>query len=183
MPETDPFSVFIDRLNSLGVRYAVSGDIAGIIYGEPRLTRGMEIVLDLNETHLPRLQELFPPDDFYCPPPQAIRVELARRQRGRFTLIHQDTGYKADIDLPGENPLDQWALENVLKFEMDERIALIAPPEYVVLSKLELYRECGSDRLLTDIRGILQVSGAQLNREFLARKIVELSLEPHWRAI
>jgi hypothetical protein len=43
----------------------------------------------------------------------------------------------------------------------------IAPPEYVILRKLEYFREGGSDKHLRDIRAMLAVSGDQLDRPAL----------------
>ncbi|MEI8140720.1 MAG: hypothetical protein WCI03_12750 [bacterium] len=37
MPEADPVLVFVTRLNQLGARYIVTGSVASIAYGEPRL--------------------------------------------------------------------------------------------------------------------------------------------------
>ncbi len=47
MPETNLFLMFTQRLNILGVAYMVSGSVAVIIYGQPRLTHaryGIELL-------------------------------------------------------------------------------------------------------------------------------------------
>ena len=38
MPDRDLFRIFISRLNRMDVRYMITGAVASIIYGEPRLT-------------------------------------------------------------------------------------------------------------------------------------------------
>ena len=38
MPEPDLFLLFVRPLNRAGLRYVVSGSVAAIFYGEPRLT-------------------------------------------------------------------------------------------------------------------------------------------------
>ena len=38
MPELDLIEIFISRLNKLKARYMLTGSIAAILYGEPRLT-------------------------------------------------------------------------------------------------------------------------------------------------
>jgi len=38
MPEPELALLFIRPLNRLGIRYLVSGSVAAILYGEPRLT-------------------------------------------------------------------------------------------------------------------------------------------------
>jgi len=42
MPEPNLFLMFTQRLNTLGVAYMVSGSVAVIIYGEPRLTHDVD---------------------------------------------------------------------------------------------------------------------------------------------
>jgi hypothetical protein len=46
MPDHDLIKIFITRINSLGVRYMVTGAVASIIYGEPRLTHDLDLVID-----------------------------------------------------------------------------------------------------------------------------------------
>lgn len=50
MPETDGnvFLLFVRRLNSLGIRYMVTGSVASIAYGEARLTHDVDIVVEIS---------------------------------------------------------------------------------------------------------------------------------------
>jgi len=41
MEETNLFQIFLSRLNKIDVRYMITGAVAVIIYGEPRLTHLM----------------------------------------------------------------------------------------------------------------------------------------------
>jgi hypothetical protein len=183
MPQIDFFRIFTDRLNSLGVRYMVVGSIAGMMYGEPRLTNDVDIVLDLPATAAEPLCRLFPIDEFYCPPIEIIRVELARAQRGHFNLIHHDTGFKADLYLRGHDLLNHWAMNAAVKTEIEGHIVWMAPPEYVIIGKLEFFREGRSQKHLRDIRGILLVWGEKIDRPLLEAKIKELGLEAEWKSV
>jgi hypothetical protein len=57
-----------------------------------------------------------------------------------------------------------------------------APPEYVILWKLEFFREGGGEKHLRDIRGMLLVSGETIDRDLLDRACAELGLSPQWQA-
>ena len=105
MPETNLFLMFTQRLNMLGVTYMVSGSVAVIIYGEPRLTHDVDLIVVLDRGHIARLPEVFPPAEFYCPPTEVIAVEAAREQRGHFNIIHHETGFKAGAYLSPRQPL------------------------------------------------------------------------------
>src|SRR5260370_17041586 len=84
----------------------VSGGVAVIIYGEPRLSHDMNLIVVLDREHIARLPEVFPPAEFYCPPAEVIAVEVAREQSGHFNIIHHKNGFKADVYLSGRNPFD-----------------------------------------------------------------------------
>ena len=72
-----------------------------------------------------------------------------------FNLIHHQSQFKADIYLAARDPLHSWALEHRRRIDLAGAGAWIAPPEYVILRKLEFLREGGSDKHLRDIRFIL----------------------------
>jgi hypothetical protein len=181
MPENDQFCLFTDRLNMLGCRYAITGSVAGAWYGQPRLTLDVDIVLELSLASVETLCSAFGSDEFYCPPPEIVRVELLKSLRGHFNLIHIETAYKADIFLRGRDPLHAWALNHARNVELDNHSASIAPPEYVILRKLEYYREGHSDKHLRDIHGMITILGASVDHVFLDQKIAELGLEPEWK--
>jgi hypothetical protein len=59
IPEANLFLLFTRRLNKLGVSYMVSGSVAVIVYGEPRLTHDVDLVAVLDRQHITRLPEPF----------------------------------------------------------------------------------------------------------------------------
>ena len=60
MPEANLFLMFTQRLNTLGVRYMVSGSVAVIIYGEPRLTHDVDLIVVLDREHIAGFTRHFP---------------------------------------------------------------------------------------------------------------------------
>ena len=60
MPTLDPILLFIKPLNNLGVPYMVKSATACIAYGQPRLTHDVDIVLELDQQHIPALESAFP---------------------------------------------------------------------------------------------------------------------------
>ncbi len=181
MHEPEPFLVFVDKLAELGVPYMVTGSVAALLYGEPRLTHDVDVVVDLgSRAAIHRLPELFPDDTFYCPPLEVIVQEASRRQRGHFYLIEQLTGLKADIYLANEDPLALAGLQRRRSLEVGGRPLVVAPPEYVIVRKLEFFREGGSEKHLRDIEGILRVSGELVDEPWLEGWVRRLGLESLW---
>jgi hypothetical protein len=183
MPEHNLFNVFLSCLEKYNIPYIVTGAVASVVYGEPRLTHDIDLVVDLNDKDARKIIDAFPSEEFYCPPIEVIKMEIKRQYRGHFNLIHQASGFKADIYLKGKDDLHQWAFSNKKRLEVDGKPIWLAPPEYVILRKLEYYREGQSEKHLNDIKNILEVSGEQINKEQLEKEIHARDLEKEWNKI
>jgi len=185
MPETDAnvFLLFIRRLNGLGIRYMVTGSVASIAYGEARLTHDVDIVVEIVREAIGRLAAAFPESDFYLPPLEVIRIEVARAQRGHFNIIHHETGFKADVYPCGRDGLSAWGLRHARKIVVEDCDVWFAPPEYVILRKLEYYREGGSEKHLRDIEGILATSGDAVDVDAIEQRVEALGVRAEWEAL
>ncbi len=182
MPAQDDLGLFAIRLEAIGAPYMVTGATAAILYGQPRATNDVDVVLSLNDATRAALLRAFPETDFYVPPESVIRTEQARNQRGHFNLIHHESGYKADIYLTGTDPLHAWALPLRRRLRWSEGVEIaVAPPEYVVLRKLEYYREGLSAKHPADIRAIREVTG--VDEAALTPWLDRMGLNPLWQEI
>jgi hypothetical protein len=137
----------------------------------------------LNGEHIARLPEVFPPAEFYCPPAEVIAVEVEREQRGHFNIIHHETGFQADVFLSGRDPLHAWGLARARQLEMEGQVLVVAPPEDVIVRKLEYYREGGSEKHLRDIRSMLSTSPKAIQIAELEQQIVARGLQEAWRQV
>jgi len=180
MPGPSLTAIFVSRLNKAEIAYVITGAVASIIYGEPRLTHDLDLVVMMSREDIERLVRAFPSTEFYCPPPEALRIEIARPYRGHFNLIHHGTGAKADIYLAGEDNLHIWAFSMRREFVLDEESVWVAPPEYVIVRKLEYFREGGSEKHLKDISGILELSPKEIDFKQLEDLVHRYGLEKEW---
>lgn len=180
MPEPDLIELFVFPLNQLGIRYLVSGSVAAMLYGEPRVTHDVDLIVFLRADDIPRLAEVFPAPEFYVPTTEVILTEMARERRGHFNIIHADSGLKADFYLANRDELHAWAFRNVKQYSIGESTIKLAPPEYVIVRKLEFFREGGSEKHPRDIRAMLAVSGEQIDRSALNELIQQRSLQAEW---
>jgi hypothetical protein len=160
----------------------ITGAVASIIYGEPRLTNDIDLVIDLNSDDVESFADTFPIEDFYCPPQEVIRLEIARSQRGHFNLIHHETGFKADIYASGRDELHRWGLKNRKWVDVENEKFWLAPIEYVILRKLEYYREGRSEKHLRDISSILELSSNDIDFKMLEAKINKRTLQKEWES-
>ena len=177
LPKT--VAVIADRLNSTGATWMATGSIAAMTYGEYRTTNDIDVILTLAPSDAAKIGAAFPLEEFYCPPLDVISEEAARGEHGHFNLLHHDTGFKADIYLAGSDELTRWALAHRQKIPLGNSVVWLAPPEYVIIGKLEFYREGGSEKHLRDIRGMLAVT--DIDRSFLEKEIGERDLTDAWQ--
>ncbi len=182
MPEHNLFRIFVSRLNKLSIPYMITGAVASIIYGEPRLTNDIDLVINMNSDDVESFSNTFPIEDFYCPPREVIRLEIARPQRGHFNLIHHATGFKADIYASGRDELHRWGLKNRKPVDVEGEKFWLAPIEYVILRKLEYYREGKSEKHLRDISSILAFSSNEIDFKMLEAQINKRTLQKEWKA-
>jgi hypothetical protein len=178
MPAPDPFAPFLEPLERLALPYCITGSVAASVYGEPRLTADIDVVLLLSRKDLPALQSAFPESDYYVPPEQTLREQVAREAGGMFNLIHHKSQFKADIYLAGSDPLHAWALDRRRRIDLAGSGAWIAPPEYVIVRKLEFMRDAGSDKHLRDIRYIL--AATPVDTAVLLSEVTQRGLEAQW---
>jgi hypothetical protein len=160
----------------------ITGAVASIIYGEPRLTNDIDLVINMNADDVESFADMFPIEDFYCPPQEVIRLENARPQRGHFNLIHHATGFKADIYASGRDELHHWGLKNRKPVDVEDEKFWLAPIEYVILRKLEYYREGESEKHMRDISSMLEFSSNEIDFQMLEAQINKRVLQKEWIA-
>ena len=183
MPEPDLFLFFVRPLNHAGIPYAITGSVAAIFYGEARLTHDVDLVVAMKSEDIQTLGEVFPPAEFYVPPADVILQEMRRQQGGQFNIIHMHTGFKADLFPAGRDELNVWAIRQRRQVQFEGETLSLAPPEYVIIRKLEYYREGGSQKHLRDFRSMLAISPDQVDFKALNELIASFKLQTEWQEV
>jgi hypothetical protein len=173
---------FIRPLISTGLPYAVTGSVAAMAYGEPRLTNDIDLVLQIKTADIPRLVGAFPEADFYLPPSEVIASEIVRGNRGHLNIISQHSLLKADVYIISNDPLQRWAMEHVRIIDIEGLPVAFTPPEYLIIRKLEFFREGGSQKHLRDIAAMLEESPEIIDQAFLTHHLTELNLTAQYKA-
>lgn len=179
--EPDLITLFVRPLNEHGVPYLVTGGVASIVYGEPRFTRDIDLILALSSQHATTVAEIWPTDAYYVPPVESLLRESARDRHGHFNISHHESGLRADCYVAGDDPLHEWAFERPhIEVVGDDRVRL-APIEYVILRKLSYFQQGHSDRHLTDVAGMVRVRGDLIDHAALDIWLARLGLDVEWQ--
>jgi hypothetical protein len=180
-PAPSLIGLFVAPLNRAGIEYMVTGGLAAVMYGHPRLTLDVDLVLRLSARDAVVFSALWPPEEFYSPPAEVVEEERSRIDHGHCNVIHSDSMMRADVYFAGSDDLVAWALEHRVVREVQGEAVQFAPIEYVIVSKLRYYRMGGSERHLRDIARMMEVSGADVDRPTLDGWIARLGLGVEWR--
>jgi hypothetical protein len=170
---------FVDILEKLRLQYLVTGSMATILYGEPRFTNDIDIVVQLNEEQVDALAACLPEGDYFVSRESMLRAVRNHRQ---FNVIHPASGLKVDVIVPAMDALDRSRFARARQVQPEPgRTAVFASPEDVILKKLQFHAAGGSERHLRDIAGVLKISGTELDLGYIERWVEELGLSENWR--
>lgn len=170
--------LFVEPLERSGVPYAIVGSVASSVYGEPRATNDVDLLIQLSRADAGKLAEAFPADNFYVPPREVIEIELGRSHGGHVNVIALETMMKADF-YPVSAPEAAWFARR-RALEIAGRKLWFALPEAVIVHKLRFFREGGGEKHVRDIRGMLAVGGNEIDRALIEQAVAELNLSREW---
>lgn len=170
MVDGSPFGLYLDILQTferLDSPYVIIGAFAGLSYGVTRLTADVDIVVDLNESHIQALAAAYPPPRFYADPYQmrdSIRLGIM------FNIIDTSEGRKVDLVpvtmKPGYGFVLKRRIRRAVPLKDKSFEAWFARPEDVIVGKLMAWKDGHSFKHEQDIRDILVA--------------VRLGEEPEW---
>jgi hypothetical protein len=171
----------VEALERLHLSYLVTGSMATILYGEPRFTNDIDVVVQLGQDQVEALVGEFSPAEFYFDAEQ-MRSAISRQRQ--FNIIHPGSGLKVDVMIPAMDEFDR------SRFARGRRVrpaqdyeADFAAPEDVILKKLQYYTEGGSEKHLRDIAGVLRISSGDVDRDYVARWAERLGVLEAWEAV
>lgn len=158
-------------LESTSLSYMVSGSTAMNYYAVPRMTRDIDIVVELHPPNVEGFLGLFG-DGYYCDP-DAVREAV--RTRGMFNLIHLEVVIKVDFIVRKSSPYRDEEFRRRREVAVDDAKIFLVSPEDLLLSKLERSRESGSEMQLKDAINLAK-SVVDLDWSYLERWAPDLSV-------
>lgn len=163
-------------LNRLKIPYLVTGGMAVLMWGKPRFTADIDIVIQLKYENITELKNAllnFRKRGYI----DDEAVKEAIRNKGEFNFIDIESGVKIDFWILKES--DPVILEQlkrrVAKKIFKERVYFISP-EDLILSKLVWYEKSFSTRHLEDIELVFKISSKKLDKNYLKKQAEKLEV-------
>jgi hypothetical protein len=149
--ELDVLHTVVSRLDRAGFHYMLSGSIALAAYATPRMTRDLDLVVQLETSDVDRFVQLFA-EDFYV---DADAVRRSVTSRSIVNMIDLTRVVKVDIIVRKDTAYRRLEFERRRRTAVDGNEIWIVSPEDLVLSKLVWAREGESALQMGDVRELL----------------------------
>jgi hypothetical protein len=174
--ELEVLDIVARRLENAGIPYMLTGAFAANYYAVPRMTRDIDLVVDVLAGDVDRVCALFE-GDFYLDR-GAVRRAVAKR--GAFHLIHEACVMKVDCVVRKDSEYRRTEFARQCRASIEGHGLAIVAPEDLIISKLDWMREARSEVQLSDVRNLL---GAvpDLDRHYLAHWTERLGLGALYR--
>ncbi len=140
----------VERLERGNVPYMLTGSVALALYAEPRMTRDIDVVIDIGTEDAARVAALFEAD---CYIDREDAIDAARR-RGMFNAIHKESLVKVDFIVRKAGPYREMEFQRRRKFDIEGTAVSVVAPEDLLLSKLSWGKDAGSQLQLRDAGAI-----------------------------
>jgi hypothetical protein len=169
----------VRQIEELGLPYAIGGSMASSVYGTPRFTRDVDIVVDLPIEKVSAFVARFPVADFYID--EAV-IREAVRERSQFNIIHHASGVKVDIYIPADT-IQRNQIKRARRLVSESGEASYSPPEELIIMKLEYWRYGQTQRHLEDIVNLLYGLEGDVDFSMIEPEVQKRGLQEPWAAV
>jgi len=170
--ELEVLKIVAERLEKAGISYMISGSVAANYYTIPRMTRDIDVVIELEQGDVEAFVGLFE-SDFYLSR-EVIKNEVSRR--GMFNLIHNRHVIKIDFIIRKSSAYQQSAFSRRKQVLIEQCPVWFVTAEDLVVSKLLWAKDSHSEIQLKDVANLMQTVD-NLDVKYIDGWVRELSLE------
>lgn len=169
MEQRDPRHLLIEVSNilqKLKIPHMITGGFAVLVWGRPRFTADIDIVVELkfeNIDDLVKALSLLGKANYI----DKDAIKDALTHGGEFNFIHGDTGIKVDFWMLEKTPFGLSRMKRrIAKSVLDKKVYFTSP-EDLILNKLQWYQQNQSSRHMEDIESVFKISGEKLDTKYL----------------
>jgi hypothetical protein len=172
LSELDILKLTCQRLDKAKIPYMLTGSFAANFYAVPRMTRDIDIVIAIQESHVNTLYNLFKAD-FYI---DKASINEAITYLSMFNIIHNDSVFKIDFIVRKNDPYRNLEFQRKHQVQLDNVPIWIVAPEDLIISKLFWAKTSFSEMQLSDIRNLI-ISIKNLDKDYIKKWVKELELD------
>jgi hypothetical protein len=150
--ELDILKDVIEKLSTLSIPYMLTGSLAMMYYAQPRMTRDIDIVVELSRTHIDDFVRIFK-TKYYI---SSEAIEDAVATPFIFNLIHLESSVKVDFVVRKSEEYRVVEFNRRKKVKIDGIELFVVSKEDLILSKLIWLKDSDSELQKRDILNLLE---------------------------
>lgn len=139
------------RLDSVGMAYMMTGSMAMAVYSIPRMTRDIDLVVELEPADVDKIVNLFSKDCYI----DRDSVRQAVDTHSMFNIIHNEWIIKADFIIRKNEEYRREEFSRKQKIVIEDTAVFVVSAEDLILSKLVWGKESQSDLHFGDVRQMI----------------------------
>ena len=160
------------RLESVGIAYMMTGSMAMAIYSIPRMTRDIDLVVELEPVDVDKIVNLFSVDCYI----DRETVERAVDLHSMFNIIHNEWVVKADFIIRKNEEYRIKEFSRRQKLLIEDTPVFVVSVEDLILSKLVWGKESQSDLHLGDVRQMVSTV-SELDWDYMHKWAIVLGID------
>jgi len=161
----------VNMLKDSSVDHMITGSVASTYYSEPRMTRDVDIVVDMGLENSKMLEELAKSENFYIDD-----LSSAVEKQDMCNILNPETGWKADLIILKDRPFSQKEFSRRTKTTLLGVETYITSLEDIILAKLEWAHKSKSEIQINDITNLFRMRHQDIDFEYLKTWAYELQL-------
>lgn len=171
LSEIEILSLVCQKLESIRIPYMLTGSFASNFYAVPRMTRDIDIVIELQHPQIEELVTLLG-NEFYI---SSDAIHEALEHNSMFNMIHNDSVFKIDFIIRKNVEYRKIEFQRKRQILLHDIPIWIVAPEDLILSKLFWARDNSSAMQIKDVQNLLR-SVKNLDQDYLHNWIQKLHL-------
>lgn len=154
----------IKILEDLKVCYMITGGLAVSLWGQPRTTHDIDLVVAIPWIKKDKIVEIFQKKGFYI---SKEAVEEALSRYSVFNIIHQTSSFKVDFWITGPGAYDRLQFKRRVKRNYFNKTLYFTAAEDMIIIKLTWAKETHSERHYSDAFTIYEVQKNNLDIKYI----------------
>jgi len=176
LTEFDILKDVTGKFDKLGIQYMLTGSLAMSYYVQPRMTRDIDLVVEIPPGMIEKIEEIFEVDYYLS----VDSIKDAVKNGFIFNLIHNKSSIKIDCIIRKNEQYRIVEFERRRKIKITDFHIFIVSKEDLIISKLCWIKEGNSELQKNDVKNLLN-SG--FKKEYLLNWIEKLNLQKIFEAL
>ncbi len=167
---------FVTKVDELGIEYMVTGSFVMSAYGEIRMTRDIDVVIQISEEQAESFTRLF--QDAYYVSQESIKRAISRRSM--FNVISHAHGGKVDCIIMKATDFARESFQRRYRVSVSGVEFWTTTKEDPILAKLDWARDTHSEM---QIRDIANLTSSEYDSVYVAEWLERLRLQESWSEV